>query len=94
MTHVGADDIVSPAPTASSLGGAHALSVTRLETGDTAAGIKNLLLAGVERVASRAHVHAHLTGGEGGTGVERVTAVSYTHLDVYKRQTPKIAIMS
>ena len=57
-----------------SLGGAHALAVASLELGDAAAGVEDLLLARVERVAGRAHVHAHLTGGDGGTGVERVAA--------------------
>ena len=34
--------------------------------------IYDFLGAGVERVAGRAHVHADLTGGDGGAGLEGV----------------------
>ena len=49
-----------------------ALAVASLEASHTTTGVQNLLLAGVEGVAGRAHVHADLTGGDGGTGLEGV----------------------
>ena len=51
-----------------------ALAVAGLEAGHTATGVKNLLLARVERVAGRAHVDPDLTGGDGGPGLEGVAA--------------------
>lgn len=50
------------------------LAVATLEAGDTTAGIENLLLAGVERVAFRAHVNRHMIAFGGGTGDEGVAA--------------------
>ena len=41
-----------------------ALAVASLEAGHTTTGVQNLLLAGVEGVAVRAHVYADLTGGD------------------------------
>ena len=51
-----------------------ALAVTLLEASHAAAGIQNLLLAGVERVAVRAHVNRHMIASGGGTGDERVAS--------------------
>src|SRR6476620_6848869 len=41
------------------------LGVAGLEPGDATAGVEDLLLAGVERVALRAHVGVHRAGGGG-----------------------------
>src|SRR5450631_4624300 len=48
------------------------LAVPRLEAGDAATGVENLLLAGVERVALRAHVRRDLAALHGAVGLERV----------------------
>ena len=47
------------------------LGVAGLEAGDAAAGVEDLLLAGVERVALRAHVGVDDAGGGGAAGGER-----------------------
>jgi len=54
------------------LGAAEAL----LELGNAATGVKNLLLARVERVTLVAHFSVNLTAGTGAVGRERVTAVA------------------
>src|SRR5664280_2403500 len=48
------------------------LAITRLEAGDAATGVEDLLLAGVERVALRAHVRGDLAALHGAAGLERV----------------------
>lgn len=54
-------------------------SAERTETGfelvDTAANVKRLLLAGVERVALVAHVQAQRSG-QGGTGLDDIAAAA------------------
>ena len=50
-----------------------ALAVASLEASHTTTGVQNLLLAGVEGVAVRAHVYADLTGGDGRAGLKGVT---------------------
>src|SRR3954447_18550677 len=47
------------------------LGVAGLEAGDAAAGVEDLLLAGVERVALRADVGVDRAGGRGAAGGER-----------------------
>ncbi len=50
------------------------LAVPLLEASNASAGIKNLLLTGVERVAGRAHVRAKNAFDSGAAGLERVSA--------------------
>ena len=50
------------------------LAVALLEASNAATGIKNLLLAGVERVALRAHVNEHVIFLASGAGHEGVAA--------------------
>ena len=57
-----------------SLLGRGLLGVARLEAGDAAAGVEDLLLAGVERVALRADIGVDRAGGRGAAGGERRTA--------------------
>src|ERR1039458_1185625 len=54
------------------LGGVGLLAVARLEAGDAATSVQDLLLAGVERVALRAHVRGDLAALHGAAGLERV----------------------
>src|SRR5699024_9041288 len=59
------------------------LAVACLEAGDAAAGVQDLLLAGVERVARGAHLGADHTVGLGAAGGERVAAgAGHLGLDV------------
>ena len=50
------------------------LAVALLEASNAATGVKNLLLAGVERVALRAHVNEHVIFLASGAGHEGVAA--------------------
>ena len=50
------------------------LAVALLEASNAATGVENLLLAGVERMALRAHIHRHMVALGGRTRLERVTA--------------------
>mgnify|MGYP003163972336 FL=1 len=50
------------------------LAVALLEASNAATGVKNLLLAGVERVALRAHVNEHVIFLASGAGHEHVTS--------------------
>src|SRR5690606_17194218 len=50
------------------------LAVASLEAGDAAAGVQDLLLARVERVARAADLDVDLAGGRGAVGRERVAA--------------------
>src|SRR6478672_7734323 len=61
------------------------LGVAGLEAGDAAAGVEDLLLAGVERVALRAHVGVDDAGGRGAAGGElRTTGAGDLGLDVLR----------
>ena len=53
-----------------------ALAVPRLEAGDPTAGVQDLLLARVERVAVRADLDVDLTAGLGAAGGERVATTA------------------
>src|SRR5690349_15636947 len=53
-----------------------ALAVARLEAGDTTAGVQDLLLAGVERVAGRADLDVDLAAAGGAAGGELVPAAT------------------
>src|SRR5690242_20562784 len=53
-----------------------ALAVARLEAGDTTAGVEDLLLAGVERVAGRADLDVDLAAAGGAAGGELVPAAA------------------
>jgi hypothetical protein len=67
------------------LAGALALAVPLLEPGDAAAGVEDLLLAGVERVALRAHVGVDHAVRRGAAGLERVPAgAGHRRLDVVR----------
>src|SRR5215212_4434968 len=60
-----------------SLTAAHgALAVARLEARDAAAGVEDLLLAGVERVAGRANLDVDLAAAGGAAGGELVPATA------------------
>jgi hypothetical protein len=50
------------------------LAVTLLEACDTTTGIKNLLLAGIERMAVGAYINRHVIARSGGTRNERIAA--------------------
>src|SRR5690348_12369702 len=70
------------------LAGALALAVPLLEPGDAAAGVEDLLLAGVEGVALRAHVGVDDAVGRGAAGLERVPAgAGHRRLDVVRVDT-------
>src|SRR5665809_127061 len=59
------------------------LAVARLEAGDAATGVEDLLLAGVERVALRADVGRDLAAVHGAPGLERwATGAGDRGLDV------------
>src|SRR6476661_6620724 len=61
------------------------LGVAGLEAGDAAAGVEDLLLAGVERVALRADVGVDDAGGRGAAGGElRATGAGDLGLDVLR----------
>src|ERR1700722_5687579 len=53
-----------------------ALAEAGLEPGHAAAGVEDLLLARVERVAGRAHIGANLAAGGGRPGHERAAAAA------------------
>ena len=61
------------------------LGVAGLEAGDAAAGVEDLLLAGVERVALRADVGVDDAGGRGAAGGERrATGAGHLGVDVVR----------
>src|SRR3954471_14800320 len=61
------------------------LGVAGLEAGDAAAGVEDLLLAGVERVAVRADVGVDGAGRRGAAGGERrATGAGHLGLDVLR----------
>ena len=59
-----------------------------LDSEEYAAGLRRFLDEGMPFAACRQAVVTGLLGGEAGALLETPNTVSYTHLDVYKRQPP------